>query len=161
MTEFDPLTGDPIAKAFKQQQPTDQSPPISASDLARLDGMSREELVKLIRTVSGAGWGNIGNTGADLISHYLRTHDEVSEAIKLRLATGGLTEKDMFKALPLMREWMDRQTGKPAQSIAMTVKQDDLSKMSTDRLLALERELARLNGVEALVIAPLPEKLPD
>lgn len=157
--EIDPKTGE---RRVKQQQPAQQhDAPISASDWATIETMSREGLIKLIRTVVGAGWGKVGGTGAHLVTTFLRTPEEILEATKLKLATGGLIEADMFKALPLLREWMDRQTGKPAQSIAMTVKQDDLSKMSTERLLALEKEMARLNGVEALVIAPMPEKLPD
>lgn len=143
----------------KQLTPADS--PVSADDWAAIESMSQQQLIHMIKIVVGAGWGKIGGTGGNLVSAFLRTPDEVLKATKLKLCTGGLIEPDMFKALPLLREWMDRQTGKPAQSIAMTVKQDDLSKMSTDRLLALEREMAKLNGVEALLIAPMPEKLPE
>lgn len=160
--EYDPLTGELLPKSTRsQQQPAPADSPVSADDWATIESMSREQLIHMIKIVVGAGWGKIGGTGGNLVSAFLRTPDEVLEATKLKLCTGGLIEPDMFKALPLLREWMDRQTGKPAQSIAMTVKQDDLDKMSTERLLALEKELARMNGVEALVIAPMPDKLPD
>ena len=119
--------------------------PIDEVTLAKLDTMSQAELVQLIRRVSGAMWG-IG----------LLSPTELAAAFKLKLAIGGLSEKDMFKALPIMREWFDRELGKAPQSIAMTVKDDGLGKMATDRLLRLAAMLD-----EPVLISPEPKRLSD
>lgn len=56
---------------------------------------------------------------------------------------------------------LDRIDGKPAQSIAMKVEDTGLAALTTGRLLALERNLARLTGTDALVIPPMPKKLSE
>lgn len=119
--------------------------PISPATLAMLDNMDAEALRKLIQRVSGAMWG-IG----------LKTKEEIAEAFKLKLAIGGMSERDMFKALPIMREWFDRELGKAAQSIAMTVKDDGLNKLTTDKLLRLACMLD-----EPVIISPLPPSLSE
>lgn len=118
-------------------------------ELSKLDDMGAEELRALVRRISGARWGEIG----------LMSVDELLEAAKLKLWHGGLTETQIFRALPVLREVMDREVGKPSQSIAMTVEDKGLGKLSDERLLRLERELSRMTGSEALVIAPMPERL--
>ncbi len=60
-----------------------------------------------------------------------------------------------------IRELIDRIEGKAPQSIAMTVEDKGIAKLSDERLLRLERELARMTGQDAIVIAPLPSKLTD
>ena len=127
-----------------QTTPTEPEP----IDLAAIDQLDATALRALIRRVSGAMWG-IG----------LKTREEIADAFKLKLAIGGMSEKDMFKALPIMREWFDRELGKAAQSIAMTVEDKGITKLSDDRLLRLERELARMTGQDAIIIAPAPKKL--
>lgn len=87
------------------------------------------------------------------------TVEERMEAAKLKLWHGGLSEKEIMKALPALREVMDRERGKPSQSIAMTVEDKGIGKLSDERLMRLERELARMTGEDALVIAPVPGKL--
>ena len=149
MDEFDPLTGDPLPKSNGSAKAiTTDSSPIDAQTLETLHSMTQEQLITLINRISGAMWG-IG----------LKTQDEIAEAFKLKLAIGGMTEKDMFKALPVMREWFDRSLGKAPQSIAMTVESKGIDKLSDERLLRLERELARVTGQDAIVIAPEPKKL--
>lgn len=122
--------------------------PIDSETLSNLGNMDADALRALIKRVSGAMWG-IG----------LKTKEEIADAFKLKLAIGGMSEKDMFKALPIMREWFDRELGKAPQSIAMTVEDKGISKLSDERLLRLERELARMTGQEAIIIAPEPKKL--
>ncbi len=121
---------------------------IDQDTLDQLHRMDKEALISLIQRVSGAMWG-VG----------LKTKEDIAEAFKLKLAIGGMTEKDMFKALPIMREWFDRELGKAAQSIAMTVEDKGLGKLSDQRLLRLEKELSRMTGQEAIVIPPEPQKL--
>lgn len=118
-------------------------------DLTRLDGMDRDGLIALIKTIAGARWGEVA----------LMTKEERLEAAKLKLWHGGLTEKEIYKALPALNAAMDREIGKPAQSVAITVKDEGISKLSDDRLLRLEKELARMTGQDAIIIAPEPKKL--
>ena len=129
----------------KQDSTGGDSNPISAATLSILHSMPKEALISLIQRVSGAMWG-IG----------LKTQDDIAEAFKLKLAIGGMSEKDMFKALPVMREWFDRSLGKAPQSIAMTVKDDGLGKLSTDKLLRLAAMLD-----EPLIIPPMHDKLQE
>ena len=89
------------------------------------------------------------------------TEDEIAQAMLDKLANGGLSQVDMFKALPMMREWFDRKRGKPAQSVAMTIEDKGLGKLQDDRLLRLERSLSRMTGEEAIVIPPEPKRLDD
>jgi len=121
---------------------------IDEQTLSQLENMPKEALISLIRRVSGAIWG-IG----------LMTEEEAYEAACLKLLHGGLTERDIWKALPSLKEWMDRRKGKPAQSVALTVESKGIDKLSDERLLRLERELAKMTGQEAITIAPEPGKL--
>lgn len=123
---------------------------LTASDLSVLDTMDAVALRELIRRVGGAVWG-VG----------LMSKEQIAEAFKLKLAIGGMAEKDMFKALPVMREWFDRELGKASQSIAMTVEDKGITKLSDERLLRLERELSRVTGSEAIIIQPEPKKLEE
>lgn len=147
--EVDPLTGDPLPLAAPKTALEPVTAPFEV-DRTKLAEMSKSELIALICRVGGAVWG-VG----------IMTDDEAYEAACLKLLHGGLTEKDVWKALPTLKEWMDRRKGKPAQSIAMTVENKGISQLSDDRLLRLERELARITGQEAVVIAPIPGKLED
>lgn len=121
---------------------------ISDRDLAKLDLMTKNQLVALIKRCASAIW-----------KYALMDEDESYEAVCLKLLSMGLSEEQSYKALPPLKEWMDRRKGKPKQSIEMAVENKGLGKLETDRLLALERELARLTGQDALVIAPMPERI--
>lgn len=125
--------------------------PEHAPDLSGLDTMSHGELLLLCRRVCGARWGEVA----------LMSVEDRFEAAKLKLWHGGLSEKEIFKALPALREVMDREKGKPSQSIAMTVEDKGITKLSDERLLRLERELSRITGEDAVIIAPMPSKLSE
>lgn len=118
-------------------------------DTAILANLDKDALIALIQRIGAARWGEVA--GMD--------DNAIESAFRLKLAHGGLTQADMFKALPVMKEWFDRTLGKAPQSIAMKLEVNPLGKMQTDRLLVLERELAKLTGQEALVIAPEPIKV--
>lgn len=137
-----------ILHQIPSMEPVAPSNAITDDVLANLSNMPQEALISLIQRVSGAMWG-IG----------LKTKEDIAEAFKLKLAISGMAEKDMFKALPIMREWFDRELGKASQSIAMTVEDKGLGKLSDERLLRLERELARMTGEDAVIIPPEPKKL--
>lgn len=152
-----PYTPDPFKNFTPRQNPVNQAvsaatepAPINDATIALLEVLPKEELIALIKRVAGAMWG-VG----------MMRKEEIAEAFKLKLAISGIGEKDMFKALPIMREWFDRELGKASQSIAMTVEDKGLGKLSDTRLLRLERELSRMTGEEAIIISPEPKKLEE
>ncbi len=118
----------------------DTQSPLSADDMARLGEMGREELILLIKTICGARWGEVA----------LMTKEERLEAAKLKLWHGGLTEKEIYKALPALNAAMDRDIGKPAQSIAMKV-EDDRKKLSIEDLIFLASKMR-----DPVIIGPEP-----
>jgi hypothetical protein len=122
----------------------------NAPDLSRLGDMSREELITLIKMVSGAIWG-----------YALLDDTQKVEAARLKLYNLGMTSTEVHKVVPALDKWFDRSLGKAPQSIAMTVENKGLSALSDERLLNLERELSRVTGNDAIVISPMPEKLTD
>lgn len=80
----------------------------------------------------------------------------VREMVWSKLVAIAATMPPNGQALPILREIMDRLEGKPAQTVAMTVKDESLDKVSTEKLLRLASMLD-----EPLVIAPMPQKLVD
>jgi hypothetical protein len=113
--------------------------------LVRLESLHKHDLIALIKRVSGAIWG-IG----------CKTDEEIDAAMRLKLAHSGLSEDQVHKYLPAVKEYYDRTKGKPAQSIQMTVKDEGLNKLATDKLLRLAAMLD-----EPVVISPMPGKLDD
>lgn len=92
------------------------------------------------------------------------TDDDLRKLARERLSEVLQTVKGSIQpdlAIRAVNAVLDRLDGRPSQSVAMTVEDKGISKLSTDRLLALERELARLTGQDAIVIAPMPSKLVD
>lgn len=85
---------------------TDKAPK-SAPDLSAIDSMDADSLRKLIRTTAGAFWG-----------YALTDRKEIAEAMKLRLAHIGLTA-DVKDALVAIERWLDREEGKPNQSVQL------------------------------------------
>ena len=114
--------------------------PLLEEVLVKLELMSKRQLISLIRRVSGSVWG-IG----------IMTPEEALEAIKLKYLYGGLSEGDIYKALPPLKEYTDRQFGKAAQSLNLTVEDIPLAKMTTSRLAELEAALARSLGEDAIL----------
>lgn len=85
---------------------------LSIPTLQELENMPRAALHLLLQQVFGARWGEIA----------LMTKEQRREAATLKLWHGGLTEQDINKALPPLREAYDRDFGKAAQSVALDVK---------------------------------------
>lgn len=79
------------------------------SDLSAIDSMDADSLRKLIRTTAGAFWG-----------YALTDRKEIAEAMKLRLAHIGLTA-DAKDALVAIERWLDREEGRPLQSVKAEV----------------------------------------
>lgn len=92
------------------------------------------------------------------------TDDDLRKLARERLSevlqcVKGSVQPDL--AIRAVNAILDRLDGRPSQSVAMTVEDKGISKLSTERLLALEKELARMTGQDAIVIAPMPTKLID
>jgi hypothetical protein len=113
--------------------------------------MPRAELVPLLKRICNARWGEVA----------LMSKEERLEAGKLKLWHIGLTNEDANKAIAGLEKAFDREIGKAAQTVAMTVESKGIDKLQTDRLLALERHLAQLTGANPLIIPPPPQKLVD
>lgn len=60
-----------------------------------------------------------------------------------------------------MNSLLDRIMGKPAQTVAVSVKDEGIGALQDERLLALEQSLAQITGESALVIPPMPLRLSD
>lgn len=128
MAKYDPITGDllpePSAKNNGNERksvPETPESPLSAFDMALLDGMSQQQLIALINRVCVAGWGYGDLTGRDLIAAALSTKEEAYEALKLRAfcLASNASEWREFHALATF--WAEREKGKPKQSIDTTV----------------------------------------
>jgi hypothetical protein len=121
---------------------------ITEAQLAQLDAMTPEQLKTLVRACN-----------ADRISYAIMTDDERKLALRVKLMTLAMLAKDDKVALNAISQLLDRIEGKPTQAVDVTVEDKGLGKLSTDRLLRLESELARITGSEALIIAPEPSLL--
>ncbi len=141
--EIDSKTGE---RRVKQLQPP-QSPAaaISAEDMAKLDDMSRGELIALIRRVSGAIWG-IG----------MLDEDRTAEAMMLKLAINGLTTQDTREALANISQWLDRKKGKAIQRVDQRI--EHTGKLSTGEMTN-EQLLATLANASASGLLPGGMKL--
>jgi hypothetical protein len=101
-------------EAEQQQEQSHPNPALSAPDLSRLEGMTRDELVGLIRKVSQAGWGYGKLTGKELLETALKTKDEAYEALKLTALTLAVNASDWREFNALATFWAEREKGKPA-----------------------------------------------
>ena len=76
--------------------------PISQETLNLLETLSKEELIGIIRRVSGAIWA-VG----------IMSEQETYQAMLDKLAIIGLTTNDVKDSLSYIKEWIDRKKGKP------------------------------------------------
>lgn len=136
MTEFDPLTGDPLPKTQDVAAVTTDSTP----DLTSLDTMPSEALRDLIRLVGGAIWG-----------YALMDDTQKAEAARLKLYNLGMSSNEVSKVVPALDKWFDRTSGKAPQSVVMDVKDSRLDKLPIDQLIRLAAMLD-----EPVIISALP-----
>lgn len=155
MTDYIP---DPISTYAPRKPVVHQNIPsetsnaalLTAPELEKLEGMSREELLTLVRMVYGAIWG-----------YALADDTQKADAARLKLYNMGMSATEVHKVVPALDKWFDRTSGKAAQSIAMTVEDKGLGKLTTERLLALDAELCKRAGEAPMIIAPMPKKLSE
>lgn len=81
------------------------NPPVvqaqEAPDIDKLEGMTRDELIALVRLCN-----------AEQIAIAGLTEDQIAEAMLFRIASDGLTSKDAKRALENFNAWLDRVKGK-------------------------------------------------
>ena len=118
---------------------------ISENDWETIKNMERGQLLAMIKAIGGACWGL-----------WTLNEEERKEAADFKLYTLGMASNEVHKAIPSLKEWRDRTTGKAAQSIQLTVKDEGLDKLSTEKLLRLAALLD-----EPVLISPMPGKLED
>lgn len=112
----DPKTG---ARIIEKQADSPSSPiPLSASDLARLEGMTREELLALAKRMAC----QCGLVAA-------MTREETAQAMLDVLAETALKSNpndssmkvDIEARMRAIDRWLDRERGKPAQTVNQNV----------------------------------------
>ena len=133
----------PPMKPVKQREPVESGKgSIPPSDLARMDVMSREELLGLIKRVAGAIWG-----------YALKDDTEKAEAARLKLYNLGMSSEEVHKVVPALDKWFDRTQGKAPQAVEMTVKKSPVERLSDEEFI---HYLALLPN--PVVIPPMPGK---
>lgn len=93
------------AESFEEKHDVIDSAPLP-SELSQLDTLA-EPLRSLCKRIVDARWGEVASM----------TQVQIAEAVKLRLAHGGLTIPQIDKALPLIKEWCDRVEGKSVERV--------------------------------------------
>lgn len=91
--------------------PGQSAAPVSADDLAKLGGMTREELIALVMRVGGAIWG-----------YALADDTQKAEAARLKLYAMGMSATEIHKGVPALDKWFDRTVGRVKQQIELTGK---------------------------------------
>jgi hypothetical protein len=110
-------------QAHEKSANSSSQSPLSADVLERLEGYSRDELIALIKLVSGAIWG-----------YALDTREQKAEAARLKLYALGMDSNDISKVVPALDKWFDRTMGKAVQPIAQKIEVG----MSHDMKLAMQ-----------------------
>jgi hypothetical protein len=107
-TKDNPNLLNDLAKGNKSHLIADNSP-VSEITLEHLQSLSKEQLIDVIKLIGAARWAEIA----------LFTKEETAEAMKLKLAHIGLTAGALNwqTAITAIEKWLDRQEGKPAQTI--------------------------------------------
>lgn len=88
-----------------------KQPALTEAQLQKLADMSKEQLITLIKRVSGAMWG-IG----------MQTQEERDAAILLKLSILALTSEEAKDVVSTAKEYFDRSRGRPMQSIDVNQK---------------------------------------
>lgn len=141
MAIYKPQTNNGIIDNYDNQQ-TPSLPVLSEAEIAKLDDMSKVELIGVIRRCYA--------TKARVM---LMGEEEQARAMLDALAVMALTGDDDKAVLSAIREWLDRKQGKPAQYIRQdnvsTVNvlvnrvRDGLRELDTDTILEMKRLIER------------------
>ena len=110
------------------------------SDIARLETMSKSQLITLLKTLGG------------VVGYALMDDEEKVRAAELKLYGLAMKSNEVHKVIPAIKEWYDRTKGKAPQSISLDVKDTRMDKLPIDKLLRLAGMLD-----EPVVVLPAPE----
>lgn len=129
--EFDPLTGDPMPKSNgKVNDVVPGSNAITEAQLAKLDAMSRDDLIALVRRMAC----QCGLVAA-------MSEEETARAMLDRLAEEALKRSTQGRdAISTINAWLDRKQGKP---IARTVAEVSVASVSVQADVALLSRIKR------------------
>ena len=83
---------------------TPPNPALSSEDLARLDGMSREEIIALVKALP-----------ARITGYALQTKEERREAMRLKVYEIAMSAANDAITLKAANDWLDREEGKSVQ----------------------------------------------
>ncbi len=122
---------------------TDQSPAntLTTSDLEKLEGMSREGLVGIVRRIGGARWAEI----------MIMTDEERVNAIVDNLVHTALTSADRKEARESGKEALNRLVGTSVQRQAIMTKnvsEDGFNENSAASIQAIDSFIAEFAEVE-------------
>ncbi len=95
---------------------------LSPHDISKLESMTREELIGLIRKVFASGMLPSGLKGKDLLESSLMSSEELDEGILLRLQILALTSVEAKDVVSTAKEYFDRKRGRPQQSVDINQK---------------------------------------
>lgn len=141
--QFQPgVSGNPAGPAagYTHKHKPFASGTITAQDIEALETLSKPQLINLIKKVSGAVWGIA-----------LKTDEEAYEAVRLKMLNSGLSEENIGKSLPALKEWLDRTKGKPIQRIDQKIDQrivradEKPTEMTNEQLLELLSKAGSMN----------------
>jgi len=96
------FSGHPYGRPVGSKNKANLGGPISQETLNLLETLSKDDLIGVIRRVSGAIWA-VG----------VLTEEETYQAMLDKLAIIGLTTDDVKDSLSYIKEWIDRKKGKP------------------------------------------------
>lgn len=113
--EFDPLTGEKLPKTtLNVSDVLSDVSTLSASDLSRLDSMSREELLALVQRMARQCGLAACRTKEEIAEAML---DVLAETALKPLVMGSSMKADIQSRMQAIDRWLDRDRGKPAQTV--------------------------------------------
>ena len=157
MPQYDPLTGELLpdpsvvktSLAGDSTQQSDNSLPTPV-ELSRLDSMSREELIDLVKRMACQCGLSAAMTDEETAQAML---DTLAETALKPIVMGINVKADIQSRMNAIDKWLDRKKGKPVQSLDMNVKDTRLETMAIDKLIRLAAMLD-----EPIIIPPMPLK---
>lgn len=90
-------------------------------DTATLSLLDKTALIALVQRIGAARWGEVA----------MMSKNERMEAARLKLWHYGLTQGDIYKALPALKEVMDREVGKAVTPIAAKIETIEAKQLSS------------------------------
>lgn len=131
----DPLTGDPLPAGMSTNAATAQSSSLPEIDIDKLEGMTKEQLITLLKTIYVAiGWVDIALMDKSTVAEAMRL--ELARIALSPLVAGTSLKADIQSKLAAIDKWLDRTEGKPLQTQVIEQKSTTtINYDATDRFL--------------------------